>query len=171
MTTLFRNRMPVDDTWVHLDGEQPVPQGADVILPLARYLENPKQVTGRVGVFVEAGDQIDVLGDHMNALDLIALDFPTYADGRSFSKARLLHDEWAYEGEIRAVGDVRIDQVLFMERCGFTSLLVSHQPTIASLLTGHDPGISFYYQPAAENALVPMAAEQTLRPWLRQHSA
>ncbi|MEM9733742.1 MAG: DUF934 domain-containing protein [Pseudomonadota bacterium] len=170
MSTLFKDRKPVDDTWVHLDGEQPIPQGADVILPLARYIDDPKQVSGRVGVFVEAGEQIEALRDHMDAIDLIALDFPTYADGRAFSKARLLRDEWAYAGEIRAVGDVRIDQVLFMERCGFTSLLVSHQPTIDSLLAGQDPGISFYYQPAAENAPVPMAAEQTARPWLRRRS-
>ncbi|MEL6504712.1 MAG: DUF934 domain-containing protein [Pseudomonadota bacterium] len=167
MSTLFKDRRPVEDEWVMVDGEQPIPTGVKVIVPLARYLEDPEAIKGPVGVLVEAGESLDGLRGHGGGLDLIALDFPSYADGRAFSKVRLLYEEWGFEGDIRAVGDVRIDQVLFMERCGFTSLLVSHQPTVDSLIAGHDPGIGHFYQPAAG---AEVAASVPNRPWLRHRA-
>jgi uncharacterized protein (DUF934 family) len=52
---------------------------------------------------------------------LIAVRFPKFGDGRGYSIARLLRERYGYRGELRAVGDVLRDQLLFMKRSGFDS--------------------------------------------------
>jgi uncharacterized protein (DUF934 family) len=50
---------------------------------------------------------------------VIGAHFPIFRDGRSFSTAALLRDRFAWEGEMRAIGDVLIDQLLQGARVGF----------------------------------------------------
>ena len=47
--------------------------------------------------------------------------FSSFSDGRSYSSAVILRRRYSYQGEIRAVGDVRLDQLEQMSRCGFDS--------------------------------------------------
>lgn len=54
----------------------------------------------------------------------IAIDFPTYTDGRGFSLAQILRSQYGWRGELRAVGDVLIDTIHYLARCGFDSFLV-----------------------------------------------
>ncbi len=61
-----------------------------------------------------AGDALDALLPHLRHLPLVALAFPAFNDGRSYSKAELLRTRHGYRGEIRATGDVPIDQVAQM---------------------------------------------------------
>jgi len=60
----------------------------------------------------------------------IAIDFPSYTDGRGYSLAQLVKSIYGWHGELRAVGDVMIDTVFYMARCGFDSFLIKE---------GHDP--------------------------------
>ncbi len=60
----------------------------------------------------------------------IAIDFPVYTDGRGYSLAQLLRTQYGWHGELRAVGDVMIDTVHYLARCGFDSFAVK---------PGHDP--------------------------------
>lgn len=53
----------------------------------------------------------------------IALDFPKFTDGRAFSQAHVLRRR-GFAGDIRATGDVLIDQLLQMQRCGFSSAVL-----------------------------------------------
>ena len=53
-------------------------------------------------------------------MKLVEFSFPRFRDGRGFSTARVLR-EAGYEGELRAEGDVLVDLVAFMRRCGFDS--------------------------------------------------
>ena len=55
------------------------------------------------------------------AFPLIAIQFPKFRDGRGFTFARWLRTRWHYQGELRAVGNVLRDQLLFMHRTGFDS--------------------------------------------------
>jgi uncharacterized protein (DUF934 family) len=50
----------------------------------------------------------------------VEVNFPAYTDGRGYSAARILR-EAGYTGELRAVGDVLVDQISHMRRCGFDS--------------------------------------------------
>ena len=69
-------------------------------------------------VRVEPGDDARELIPHLDRLALVEVNFPAFGDGRGYSSARLLR-EAGYEGELRAVGDVLVDQVAYMRRCGF----------------------------------------------------
>ncbi len=54
----------------------------------------------------------------------IELDFPKFSDGRAFSQAVMLRRRCGFKGDIRATGDVLIDQVVQMQRTGFTSAVL-----------------------------------------------
>lgn len=69
-------------------------------------------------VRLEPGDEPRDLLPHLDRLRLIEVNFPVFGDGRGYSAARILR-EAGYTGELRAVGEVLVDQIAFMRRCGF----------------------------------------------------
>ncbi|MXO66390.1 DUF934 domain-containing protein [Altericroceibacterium endophyticum] len=71
-----------------------------------------------VAVRIEPGDDARELLPHLDRIALVEVNFPAYTDGRGYSAARILR-EAGYAGELRAVGDVLIDQLSHMKRCGF----------------------------------------------------
>jgi len=71
-------------------------------------------------VRLEPDEDARALIPYLDRLALIEIAFPTFRDGRGYSSARILR-EAGYTGELRAEGDVLVDQVPFMRRCGFDS--------------------------------------------------
>ena len=71
-------------------------------------------------VRIEPGDDARALLPHLDRLALVEVNFPAFGDGRGYSSARILR-EAGFTGELRAVGDVLVDQIAFMRRCGFDS--------------------------------------------------
>lgn len=69
-------------------------------------------------VRIEPGDDARALLPHLGQIQLVEVNFPVFGDGRGYSAARILR-EAGYAGEIRAVGDVLVDQLNNMRRCGF----------------------------------------------------
>ena len=59
----------------------------------------------------------------LEGLACIALDFPKFTDGRAFSQAHVLRRR-GFAGDIRATGDVLIDQLLQLQRSGFSSAVL-----------------------------------------------
>ena len=84
-----------------------------------------KAKNGQIGVWFAADDDIlkhaDVIEAGKKVWPLVAAHFPIFRDGRSFSTAALLRDRFTWQGEIRAIGDVLIDQLLQGARVGFDS--------------------------------------------------
>lgn len=76
--------------------------------------------TNATAVRIEPGDDARELLPHLDRLALVEVNFPAYTDGRGYSAARILR-EHGYKGELRAVGDVLLDQLSHMSRCGFDS--------------------------------------------------
>ena len=76
--------------------------------------------TNATAVRIEAGEDARELLAHLDRLRLIEVNFPAFTDGRGYSAARILR-EAGYEGELRATGDVLVDQIGHMVRCGFDS--------------------------------------------------
>ncbi len=66
-------------------------------------------------------DSLDLRMRHDIAF--IAIHFPQYGDGRGYSLAWMLREEYGWPGELRAIGDVLIDTVHYLARCGFTSFV------------------------------------------------
>jgi uncharacterized protein (DUF934 family) len=74
--------------------------------------------TNATAVRVEPGDDARELLPHLDRLRLIEVNFPAFTDGRGYSSARVLR-EAGFDGEIRAVGEVTVDMLSHMRRCGF----------------------------------------------------
>lgn len=121
-----------DDPWTLVrDLESPLPKGK-VILPLARWLENPQQNA----VWLGPDDEVEGLKPWFGELPLIALDFPSFRDGRAYSQAYLLRTRLGWTGELRAIGDVLRDQLSHMRQCGFDSFAVREDKSAEDALKG-----------------------------------
>jgi phosphoadenosine phosphosulfate reductase len=163
---LWRREGFVEDEWGFVGDEGPIPAEGPIVAPLKRWLGERETLTSRagpVGVAVEAGADAQAhLGDLANR-PLIALAFGRFADGRSFSYARLLRDRYGFRGELRATGDVLIDEIPLMLRCGFDSFEVTNAPTLHALQAGRLPGSPLHYQPSSAHD----ESGEGTRPWLR----
>lgn len=73
-------------------------------------------------VRLEPDEDARLLIPHLDRLALVEVAFPKFRDGRGYSSARILR-EASYTGELRAAGDVLVDQIAFLRRCGFDSFL------------------------------------------------
>lgn len=75
-----------------------------------------------VGVIVPNTADIEALEADLPRLSLIVLHFPKWVDGRAYSQARLLRSRYAYQGEVRATGDVVVDMLPLLKRTGFDAV-------------------------------------------------
>ncbi len=71
-----------------------------------------------LAVRIEPGEDARSLLPNLERIRLVEVNFPAFGDGRGYSAARVLR-EAGYTGELRAVGDVLVDQIGHMRRCGF----------------------------------------------------
>ena len=131
MPTLIRWREgaaeAAEDPFTTIDDDQVIPQG-DVIISLKRFQSEGDWLLGQcrhVGVRVQSDEAIEDLAYDLPRIAVISLVFPKFRDGRAYSAARLLRERFAFSGEVRAVGDVLVEQAPFMIRCGFDAF----QPT------------------------------------------
>jgi uncharacterized protein (DUF934 family) len=125
-----------DDVWqvIRSDKEQlsaDLPDGK-LIVPFTMWLaeqHNPQWTqrikAGDIAVWFGVEDdvqlQADVIQQSLGVWPLIAIDFPIYRDGRGFSTAAILRKRFTADKEIRAIGDVLVDQLIQMARVGFDS--------------------------------------------------
>ena len=79
----------------------------------------------------------------------MALEFPKFRDGRAYSYARLLRERYGFEGELRAVGDVLLEQLFFMLRTGFDAFEIESPNPLEDYRTAL-ADFSVWYQPAAD---------------------
>ena len=92
------------------------PAVTDTAVPLAEFTAG----TNSAAVRIEPGEDVRALLPQLDQLRLVEVNFPSFGDGRGFSSAQILR-EAGYKGELRAVGDVLVDQFVFLRRCGFDS--------------------------------------------------
>ena len=104
-------RGPMDAGSLRFRDDEPV---ADPAVTIDAFLAQ----SNAVAVRIEPGDDTRDLLPHLDRIALIEVNFPAFTDGRGYSAARILR-EAGYAGELRAVGDVLVDQLTFMRRCGF----------------------------------------------------
>jgi uncharacterized protein (DUF934 family) len=120
---LLRDGRIVDDDWSYLAEAEGNPTAA-LILTLAQWQsERDAWIArgGRLGVVLLPVHKVEILAPDISRLALIGADFSGPSEGRGYSQARLLREHWKFDGELRATGYVRRDQLFFMARCGFNS--------------------------------------------------
>ncbi|MBY0305803.1 MAG: DUF934 domain-containing protein [Sphingomonas sp.] len=102
-------------------------------------------------VRIEAGDDARALIPHLGQLALIEVSFPAFRDGRGYSAGRVLR-EAGYTGELRAAGDVLVDQIPLMRRCGFDSF-APQAPVDEAVLKASLERYDNAYQAAADSVV------------------
>lgn len=135
-TPVFHLIDPRHDPWRRADAADPSPAPrAGLLLQATQWLHVRHRWPAElpVGVLWPNDQPIEPLVPDLPRLELIALPFPVWTDGRAYSQARLLRGRWGYGGQLRAVGDVLADQVLMLWRCGFDAaeLRPGQSPVVA----------------------------------------
>lgn len=136
-SNIIKDGAVVSDDWQVLRPEMPdakamakgaepempeVPAGK-VLVPLFVWQAKKEELKARgdVAVWLASDQAPAALADDLDALPLIAVDFPAFADGRGFSYARELREQMGYQGEVRAIGAFMRDQLFMLQRCGCNS--------------------------------------------------
>lgn len=135
MAHLIKNRRVVPDNWQLLDrdverllrtGEDGLlpdfPDEANLIVPVSVWRirrEDLLERSGGTGVWLDSHEDPASIAVDLPLLKVVAVNFPSFADGRGYSIARLLRERHGWRGELRAIGDVLRDQLFYLSRCGF----------------------------------------------------
>ncbi|MCT8469718.1 DUF934 domain-containing protein [Chromohalobacter canadensis] len=144
--TLIADRRVQDDDWVLSAEDAPRPENGRVIVPLVEWQEAPGD--DLAPLLASDTELTPELAEQLLDAPLIAIDFPKFTDGRGYSIARLLRERYGYRGQIRAVGDVLIDQLYYMSRCGFDAFSLREDQVVEDALNALDT-FSLSYQPGA----------------------
>ena len=141
---IIKNKAVVNDDWTVLrlnENEAPeniiVPAGK-IIVPLKVWLAQREKLQGRadLGVWLASDERPEVLKNDVKKFAVIAVDFPRFGDGRSYSIAYNLRARLGYTGELRAIGDVLRDQMFYMQRVGFDAFAPRPDRDIHEALKG-----------------------------------
>jgi len=147
----------VNNNWLLIDkledNANPVPSG-QVIVHIDMWLEQKAQLSSRtdVGVWLDNTDTADRLGNAAQQLPLIAVNFPSFMDGRAFTAAQLLRERYGFTGELRAIGHFIRDQLFYLKRCGVNAFACGNDIQLdKALLSLQD--FSESYQTAADTPI------------------
>lgn len=163
MKDVFRRTGFVLDARVFLADDADLPDAA-FFVSLSRFRADRAALLSRggdLGVVLDPADRLDDLVGDLASLGALAIRFPTFTDGRGSSLARLLRERHGWRGELRAVGEIRWDQLEALCRCGFDTIEVDHEPTRRRLERGDRPAMPVRYQPVGGDGFSPVHG----RPW------
>ncbi|WP_047454766.1 DUF934 domain-containing protein [Rhizobium rhizogenes] len=165
MTKIWRETGFVEnDPWVTETEEVKATEEQKPLLSLDDLITKAEESNDiGLGVVIKPADDVTKLEPYLDRLAIVAVAFPAFSDGRAFSHASLLRERLGFANELRAVGDVLIDQIPLMLRVGIDSFAVTNETALKRLSENRLPGIPHYYQPTAR----PAAGGETYS-WRRQ---
>jgi uncharacterized protein (DUF934 family) len=149
---LVREGRIVEDRFVRVLEDAAIPGDRAVIVPHGRLLADHASLLRRdapTGVIWPNDRKIAELAPCLAHLALVALVFPVFRDGRAFSQARLLREQYGFLGELRATGQILRDQFLFMLRAGFDAFEVTKEADAAAFAETVRR-YSVFYQPTGD---------------------
>ncbi len=152
----------VEDRFVRVLDDAPVPEGVAVILPAARLLAEARELVLRqapTGVVWPNDRKLAELAPYLDWIALVALVFPNFRDGRAYSQARLLRERHAFRGELRATGQILRDQLLFLQRAGFDAFEVTKEADAAAFAEAVRR-YSVFYQPTGDGRASTLTARR-----------
>jgi len=153
------------DPFVHVVDGAELPGDGAILIPAARFLEDPEGVlkrAGKVGVIWPNNRDLDDLVPYLDRVAAVALVFPSFRDGRAYSQARLLRERHGYDGEMRATGQVLRDQFVFMSRAGFDAFQVKKDAD-ADAFAETVKRYSVFYQPTGDGRVTALNRRMQLR--------
>jgi uncharacterized protein (DUF934 family) len=145
----------INDPWISYAGDaHAIPAGSCVILPLTEFREFAgtwRNHAKALGVLLTPSDDPAQIANDLEKLRLIAIDFPSFSDGRGYSLAQRLRERYGWRGELRAVGDVLRDQLFLLSRVGFDSFALRADQNPVTVKPAFED-FSVAYQFATDNA-------------------
>lgn len=147
---LIIGRTLVRDRWQWPEADAPLPAHGSLAVSLERWIAAREALRARpdaLGVRLEPDDDPARLTADFDRLEMIAIRFPQFTDGRGYSLARLLRERLGWRGELRAVGDVQRDQLAYLSRVGFDSFSLRTDDDAAEIVRAFD-AFSEAYQAA-----------------------
>jgi uncharacterized protein (DUF934 family) len=154
MPKLLKDNGIIEDSWRLITGEEQAEAGTgNVLLPLGQWLarDDEERKSETCAPWISAEDEIEECLDKLLSAPLIAIDFPTFMDGRGFSTAEILRKE-GYRGELRAIGYLIQDQLYFLKRCGFDSVCLREGTDLEKALKSFQD-FSVTYQTSADTEI------------------
>lgn len=156
MPKLIKDHAIIDDDYVLIspneDGSLTLPNHP-VLVKLPTWQAHRDVVLAHShgkGVQLAPDEFAENLADDIHHLDVIAIEFPAFADGRGYSTAYTLRTRLGFKGELRAVGDVFKDTLFYQQRSGFNAFAVRNDKNIEDALRGLKT-FSTPYQGSTEN--------------------
>lgn len=137
-------KIVANDAWqlISDETEDTTVDKGPVILPLSLWQQrqSAEVLVGREssadGICLSPDDDETLLLPWLGVLPLIAIQFPSFRDGRGYTQAYMLRVRMGWTGELRAVGDVLRDQLSHMRQCGFDSFAVREDKSVEDALKG-----------------------------------
>ncbi len=149
---LIKNGKLVESSFVDVSSATEIPPTGPVIVTLEQWQAQRATLLARgtpLGLRLRSDQSPELIAGDLAHFALVALEFPKFRDGRAYSHARLLRERYGFEGELRAVGDVLLEQLFFMLRTGFDAFeLTSADPLGDYRIALAD--FSVWYQPTAD---------------------
>ena len=114
------------DSWLLLPDSEIAGPAPHRLLTLAQWEAVRDNWPADVPVGVQLPNTVDVetLAADLPRIALVALEFPKWVDGRAYSQAHLLRARLRYAGEVRATGDVVVDMMPLLSRCGVDAVVL-----------------------------------------------
>jgi uncharacterized protein (DUF934 family) len=152
MALIKKDALVTDEYQLLADDDAALPASGAVLVSLARWQRDRDALLSRsdpIGVQLKSDESPELLADDLDRIALIALEFPVFRDGRAYSYARMLRDRFAFTGEVRAVGEVLMEQLLFMLRTGFDAFQIESDDALGQYKTAK-ADFSVWYQPTGD---------------------
>ncbi len=149
---LIKGGERVDDPWISLAEGAEIPPHGPLIVSLQQWRDQRAALLARadtLGIRLASDQPTSEIADDLSHFELVALEFPSFGDGRPYSHARILREILGFEGELRAVGDVLLEQLHFMHRAGFDAFVVSSETALEDWRIAESE-IRVWYQPTAD---------------------
>lgn len=152
MSALVKDGRLYDDPFVDASQAAELPASGAVLVSLEQWQAHRDALLARgtpLGIKLASDQSPEAIADDVSRFALIALEFPKFRDGRAYSYARLLRERYGYGGELRAVGDVLMEQLHFMLRVGFDCFEI-REPDPVKVYETALADFSVWYQPTGD---------------------
>lgn len=152
MKALIKGNALLDDPYIVVAAGDDMPARGPIIVDLEQWEANRDALLSRsdpVGIRLRSDQPPELIAEDVSSLALVALEFPAFKDGRAYSYARLLRDRYGFSGELRAVGDVLLEQLHFMERTGFDAFELHSDDPLRDLEIASSE-FAVWYQPSSD---------------------
>jgi uncharacterized protein (DUF934 family) len=149
---LVKNGQLVDNAFLDVSQTDSVPATGGVIVSVEQWQAERDALLARgtpLGIRLRSDQPPDLVAADLARFAVVALEFPKFRDGRAYSYARLLRERHGFDGEVRAVGDVLLEQLFFMLRTGFDAFEIDSADPLRDYETAVSE-FSVWYQPTAD---------------------